>query len=329
MRKKPLWIVFGVLWFLCIRVGGTASEKERVDPVRIKEVLSIGNLEDDTLFQWVGIATDREGFIYVTDSMDYSLKKFDPDGRMIGKQGQKGQGPGEFLAPRLLESHDGRVYVTDQSRPGIQIFDCDLNYRGHIPVMFPISSFKVLDTNRIAVVKLEMNTGCEIEILNEQGEELQRIHFQTKQSPFLMDLVDLVADGRGGYFLVYIFRDQIVHVDKTGRLLWVQSLLGVKRVKRKKMAELTLPTELVYKDIALDSKGRIFVLGGHFSKNRSRDVYVLDGERGSLLATFTLPDTSHCIHIDEWDYLYVRANDGVTLKKYELVFSKKTPAGDH
>ncbi|MBU1185518.1 MAG: hypothetical protein KJ908_01350 [Acidobacteria bacterium] len=323
MRKKPLWIVCGVLWFLSLRVGGPAFEKEEAVPIRIKEVLSIGSLEDDTLFQWVGIAADREGFIYVTDALDYSLKKFDPDGRMVGKQGQKGQGPGEFQAPRLLEFHEGRLYVTDQSRPGIQIFDCDLNYRGHIPVLFPISSFKVLDVNRIAVVKLEMKTGCEIEILNNKGEELRRVRFQTKQSPFLMDLVDLAADGRGGYFLVYIFRDQIVHVDETGAILWAQSLLGVKKVKRKKMSEMTLPTEVVYKDIALDSEGRIYVLGGHFSKNSSRDVYVLNGETGRLLGTFTLPDTSHCIHIDERDHLFARANDGVTLKMFKLLFSKE------
>lgn len=111
-------------------------------------------------------------------------------------------------------------------------------------------------------------------------------------------------------------------MDKDGTILWDRSLLGVKKVKQKKLSEFTLPTEVVYKDIALDSKGRIYVLGGHFSKNQSRDVYVFLGESGMYLTTFTLPDTSHCIHLDGKDYLYSRANDGVTLKKYELEYSK-------
>ncbi len=317
--------MFCVLWFLCLLAGEPARKKGGMVSVRIKEVLSIGSLEDDILFQWVGLTTDEKNFIYVTDTLDYSLKKFDPDGRMVKKKGEKGQGPGEFIAPRLLEYHEGLLYVTDQSRPGIQIFDRDLNYKGRLPIRFPLSSFKILETNRIAVVKLEMNTGCKIQLLNEQGEELQSIHFQTKKSPFLMDLVDLVSDGKGGFFLAYIFRDRILHVDNTGALLWDQSLLGVKRVKRKKISKLTVPTEVIYKDIALDSSRRIYVLGGRFSKNRSRDVYVLDEKNGHLLATFTLPDTSHCIHIDDQNYLYSRANDGVTLKKFELVYSKKTP----
>jgi len=320
-------MVLSFVGILFLDLIGIARVQELEVPVRIKEVLSIGSLEDDTLFQWVGITTDETDFIYLTDALDYSLKKFDVDGRMTVKQGRKGQGPGEFLAPRLLQYHKGLLYVTDQSRPGIQLFDRDLKYRGRIPVLFPISSFDVLDKKRIAVVRLEMKTGCRITIIDDKGEEQRSFGFQTKESPFLLDLVDLVSDGKGGFFLVYIFRDRILHVDKDGTALWERSLLGVKKVKQKKMSEITLPTEVVFKDIAIDSRGRIYILGGHFSINQSRDVYVLDGEKGHLLTTFVLPDTSHCIHLDDKDYLYSRANDGVTLKKYELVFSKKNLQG--
>jgi len=69
----------------------------------------------------------------------------------------------------------------------------------------------------------------------------------------------------------------------------------------------------------LDSSDNIYILGGHLSKNISRDVYVLNPE-GELLTTLTLPDTSHCIYIDKNDYLYSRANEGVTLKKYKIKY---------
>ena len=85
---------------------------------------------------------------------------------------------------------------------------------------------------------------------------------------------------------------------------------------------LTLPTKLVYKDIALDSSGNVFILGGSFSKNPSSDIYVLSPE-GELLTTITLPETSHCIYIDSRNFLYSRANEGVTLKKFRLKYIYK------
>jgi sugar lactone lactonase YvrE len=97
-------------------------------------------------------------------------------------------------------------------------------------------------------------------------------------------------------------------------------LLKGKKANRRKISSFVVPSDIVYKDIALDSSGCVYVLGGHFSENRGRDVYVL-GPDGKHMARFALPDTSHCIHIDDQDYLYVRANDGVTLKKYRMHFA--------
>ncbi|HDZ25596.1 MAG TPA: 6-bladed beta-propeller, partial [Candidatus Aminicenantes bacterium] len=68
-----------------------------IKKILLEEVLSIGSLEDDALFQWVGVISDSDSYIYVTDNMDYSLKKFDDQGNLIKKTGQKGKGPGEFL----------------------------------------------------------------------------------------------------------------------------------------------------------------------------------------------------------------------------------------
>jgi len=59
------------------------------------------------------------------------------------------------------------------------------------------------------------------------------------------------------------------------------------------------------------------VLGGGLSKNKGRDVYVLNQE-GEYLTTFTLPEDSHLIYFDSRDNLYARANSGVTLKKFKL-----------
>jgi len=47
---------------------------EDIQKISLEEVLSIGSLEDDALFQWVGVISDSDNYIHVTDNMDYSLK---------------------------------------------------------------------------------------------------------------------------------------------------------------------------------------------------------------------------------------------------------------
>ena len=47
----------------------------KLGQVELEEVLSIGSIDDDAIFMWSGVAADDDGNIYVTDMMDYSLKK--------------------------------------------------------------------------------------------------------------------------------------------------------------------------------------------------------------------------------------------------------------
>ena len=133
----------------------------------------------------------------------------------------------------------------------------------------------------------------------------------------MMDLVSFDFDEERSLYLAYTFQDRIEKWSRAGERLWSINLLRIKKVKKKKISSFVVPTELVFKDVATDREGYIFVLGGYFSQNRSRDVYVLSPE-GKHTATFTLPDTSHCIYIDGKNFLYSRADQGITLKKFRM-----------
>jgi len=304
-----LLIAFGAI------IGGTGGLK-----ITLEEVLSIGSLDDDVLFQWVGIASDDRGMIYLSDTMDYSLKAFGAEGDLVRKQGRKGQGPGEFLAPRLLEFSNGLLYVTDQYQPGIQIFDRDLSYQGKIPLVFPVSSFKIIEKDLIALVTLNMDKNGHVIFVDDQGNVKDKFQYSEKKSSLMMDLVDIEADRKGHIYLVYTFQDKIEKWTKSGSLIWSKKFLQINKVRTKKISSYVVPTDIVYKDIALDKTGRVYVLGGHLSRNSSRDVYVF-ASSGDHLTTFTLPETSHCIHIDSDGFLYSRANEGVTLKKYKIHYT--------
>lgn len=293
--------------------------RREIGKISLEEILSLGSLDDDLLFQWVGVVSDSQGYIYVTDSMDYTLKKFDSRGNLIKKKGRKGQGPGEFLAPRLTDCSERFIYVTDQYIPGIQIFEKDLNFKRRLPLVLPIADFKVISDEQIAVATLTLEKTSKIFIFDSQGKVKSELKYSESASTLMMDTVSFDMDPQGHFYLAYTFQDRVEKFDRDGKKLWSQKLLKAKKVKKKKISSYEVPTEIVYKDLALDSSGNVFILGGHFSENRSRDVYVLNSQ-GRHLTTLTLPDFSHCIYIDSRNCLYSRANDGVTLKKFKMKY---------
>lgn len=300
----------------------TALHIESRLEVRLEEVLSIGSLDDDALFMWAGVAADGDGFVYVTDAMDYSLKKFDPSGRLVKRTGRKGQGPGEFLAPRFLAASCRYLFATDQTLSGIQMFDKNLGFVSRIPFNRPISDIAAISENTLAVVPFSMGGAGTIVLLDAQGRVLKEILYAEPESKLsIFNVADLEIDPSGDILLAYTFRDKIEKWSRAGQRIWSMQLLNLKDVKEKKIAQFTVPTDVMYKTITSDSSGRIYVLSGNLTDHPSRDVFVLDPDGGHV-ATFVLPEPSHCIYIDSHDFFYSRANEGVTVIKFRLIFSR-------
>ena len=248
----------------------------RPEQIVLEEVLTIGSFDDDSLFQWVGVVADSAGNIYVTDAMDYSLKKFDAAGSLVAKTGRRGQGPGEFTAPRLLDCSEQFLFVTEQYQPVIKVFDKELRYRFNIPLEGPVGDMKALGDGLVAVAVLSAKSECHLEFYDREGNIVKKVRFSERPPRLLMDMVSFDLDAQGNLYLVYNFADRIVKFDDSGKKVWSKNLLGIKQVKREKISSHVVPTEIVYKDVALDRSGNLYVLGGKFSANRSRDVYVLD-----------------------------------------------------
>lgn len=333
MTKKTVLVSGLLLFILVVAASSHANTDEEVGQkicgIELERLLTLGSLDEDILFQWVGVSADLQENIYVTDAFDYSLKKFDSAGNLKKKAGGKGQGPGEFLAPRLLAASALYLYATDQLIPGIQVFDMELNFVCRIPIKVPITDLNILEDNRIAVAPLAANAPAQICIYDAQGGLAKEFTLGQSRQGLMMDQFSFDFDDQGNFYVAYTFQDRIEKFRSDGQKIWSRTLLGNRRIKQKEISGMVVPTELTYKDVDLDSKGNVYILGGRYSENPSRDVYVLDLD-GNRIATFTLPDTSHCIYIDERNHLYSRANSGVTLEKFRLCFlyryeKKSTP----
>jgi len=294
---------------------------EKPKAIRLSEVLSIGSLEDDLIFFITSVATDEQGFVYLTDSQECSLKKFDAAGHLVQKTGRKGQGPGDFQFPVIVRYSEGRVYVVDQRLLGIQIFDTELKYLDHLQLEFPIFDFRVLPQGRIFVSSPALvNVPPIVQIAPKEIKDPVSLKTRLDED-FWQSNGKFEFDREGNIVFVTSFEDKVIKFSPERSLLWEKSLMGGKRSgvlrARTSSGSIRVPTEMVYKDVAVDQNGFIFVLAGHLAEHRSRDVYVLDSE-GNNITAFTLPEPTHFIHIDKHNYLFSKAAEGVTLIKYRM-----------
>jgi predicted membrane-bound mannosyltransferase/DNA-binding beta-propeller fold protein YncE len=75
----------------------------------------------------LGLALDASGNVYVVDSGNSRIQKFDPRGRPLGAVGVPGAGPGQFNQPSdIAVDAAGNIYVADTWNHRIQKFTPDL-----------------------------------------------------------------------------------------------------------------------------------------------------------------------------------------------------------
>jgi hypothetical protein len=196
------------------------------------------------------------------------------------------------------------------------VFDLNLRFQHRIPYTKPILDFHFAGTNRLVVSPLPWDGGDSLELVDTLGSPIRSI-LHCDKGNLMEEAVDFAVDGRGDIIVVHRFKDLIRKIDESGLERWRLELLHRATPETMNMFGFQLPKQTVYTDVEIDTSGRILVLGGSFSPNRKRDVYVISPD-GRLLATFLLPEPSHRLYIDGQNDLYTRSRMGTMLKKYRM-----------
>jgi len=70
------------------------------------------------------VAVDKEGNVFVTDTLNNRVEIFDADGTFISEFGKAGDGPGHFARPKgIAVDCDGHIWVADEIQSRVQVFD--------------------------------------------------------------------------------------------------------------------------------------------------------------------------------------------------------------
>jgi len=83
-----------------------------------------------------GLALDRDGNLYVADTLNNRIEVFDAEGQFISAYGKNGDGPGYFARPKgVAIDSDGHIWVADGMQDRIQVFNRDwqllISFGGH------------------------------------------------------------------------------------------------------------------------------------------------------------------------------------------------------
>jgi len=102
--------VFDADTFKLLRKIGTTGHNH--------ELTTPGDLAKPT-----GVAVDRDGNLYVCDTLNDRIEVFDADGVFIRAWGKNGDGPGYFARPKgVTIDSDGHVWVADGMQDRVQVF---------------------------------------------------------------------------------------------------------------------------------------------------------------------------------------------------------------
>jgi hypothetical protein len=128
---------------------------------------------------WESLFLDRhrsikvapDGSIFVSNSRDHNIYKFNADGKLITKFGKRGQGPGDLEFPGELSILDGKYLVVGEymSRRRISLFRLDGTFHTILKTQYPPRSTLALGNWKIAYIGLSSRMeqkGDSFEMIN-------------------------------------------------------------------------------------------------------------------------------------------------------------------
>ncbi len=119
MNRAPLIVMVAALAALTSGCSAT----QRLPSPKVAMVWGTSGEANGELRHPSGIAVSAEGAVFVADTGNHRIQKFDLAGRFIRSFGERGQEPGQFLRPMdVALGRDGLLYVAELGGDRVQVF---------------------------------------------------------------------------------------------------------------------------------------------------------------------------------------------------------------
>ncbi|MFC1513727.1 6-bladed beta-propeller [candidate division KSB1 bacterium] len=260
-------------------VHNTASVWGDEQKIELEFIQKIGELEsEDENYQFftpMDVIVDKEDNIYVLDSGNTRIQKFDKKGKFITTIGRKGEGPGEFIVSNNFQIVEEEfIYVNDPGNSRISLFNREGKFIKTILNGKSLNEFLVLNSGEIvffgytsiAIPKImgEQNIPDKIgfpliALFDEKGTLVKEIGEAQNHGDFNFTIyfnnIKFTSDAENNIYCAYLCQNRIDKYSSEGQYLW--------RADRKLPIEENLEDHWAYfnyfsNNIQIDSKGRIW-----------------------------------------------------------------------
>ena len=344
--------------------------------VSLKLVRTIGGIEVEDENMLINsprdAVLDSKGNIYILDSSGNKIKKLDPEGEFIAHFGQQGQGPGDFSFPYSIDIDSAdSLYVLDSSNRRIQILNSDGEMQKLIKLdKFRQNDIRVLDDCQFALGgRLDARWGFApetgkkeelpklIDIMDREG-KIDRSFgdmkdYENRLLNWHANQINFDVDPGGHFYIAFVYQNRIENHGADGEIEWRADrplnydtkVLDKGFINRPEGGGISVQQpqmNIVSRGIAVDSKGRIWVLtmnrqmepeeitqvvstGGasrtvQEGKIKSMDIFKLEifDNDGILLGEILLDHLASRIRIQK-DFLFIADAENAQYYQYRIV----------
>ena len=291
---------------------------------KLIQLSTIGTGQDHPILGAFGITFLTGDKFLVADKLEYDVKCFDRSGHWLSSFGGRGNADGQFRAPGPISADGSQIAVADLASIRVQLFSSDFVHAATFYTEKPVFDLKFDRRGHLWVGQLPGKHGEMLLEYDRAGRLLRGFVTNRPSDNEFENIFTMAMRADGKLILAYLCRNVIEIWDTSGRCESTLSVPGLPAKSHQTKisqglfaADISVPEENIFRSVASDRKGLIYLLVAAYTGLPERDVYVLD-QQGMLISQLVLLQPSKGIAITSGNELYSFEEERTMIRIYRI-----------